>query len=480
MRDDAGLFDVDSVRRFEVAARASLAEGVLMERAGQAAWRALLDNWPQARRIVVACGPGGNGGDGYVLARHALEAGRDVRVVAMDAREPTHVEARVARARFEAAGGSVAVFEGAVPASDLVVDAVLGIGLSGAPSPAAAAMIVAINAQRAPVLALDVPSGLAESDVGGATVRADVTLEFLLPKRFLRTGPALDACGRLRLASLDVPLSDGHVVPAAHAIDAADLAARLPRRRRDSHKGSHGRVLCIGGDSGSGGAILMCAEAAVRAGAGLVRVHTRPEHVAPLLTRLPEAMVSADAVDIEWPDVVAIGPGLGRQAWGRALWDSVRSADRPIVVDADALNLLALDPTPLPASAILTPHPGEAARLLGTDIADVQRDRFRALDRLVDRFGCTVVLKGAGTLVGAPAATPVLVEAGGPALATGGTGDVLTGVIAALLAQGHTPFDAACTGALLHAASGDAASVDGERGLRATDLMPHLRRLANP
>ncbi len=482
MRDDAGLFDVDSVRRLESAVRATLAPGELMERAGQAAWRALLEMWPQSHRILVACGPGGNGGDGYVLARHALEAGRDVQVVAIDVRGTEHPEADAAKARFIAAGGRAAPFDGALPPADVVVDAVLGIGLSGPVSPAAMGLIDAINAQPSPVLALDVPSGLAESDVSGRAVRADATIEFLLPKLFLRTGAALDACGRLRLAALEVPASvAGSVQPVARRIDAAALAARLPRRHRDSHKGSHGRVLCIGGDHGSGGAILICAEAALRSGAGLVRVHTRPDHVAALLSRLPEAMASADdEVDMAWATVVSIGPGLGRQAWGRALWQRAVDAGGALVVDADALNELAAQPCALPADAILTPHPGEAARLLDTATADIQRDRPAALRALVDRYACTVVLKGAGTLVGAPGRCPALVDAGGPALAVGGTGDVLAGVIAALRAQGLPAFEAACAGAVLHGAAGDAAAADGERGLRATDLMPHLRRLANP
>lgn len=477
MREDAGLFDVDSVRRLEAAARGGLADGVLMERAGLAAWHALLDAWPSARRIVVACGPGGNGGDGYMLARHALEAGRDVCVVTPDDGAPRHPEAQAARARFMAAGGRVVAFGGALPGGDVLVDALLGIGLAGAPSAGIAAMVAALNAQAAPVLSLDVPSGLSEADVSGEAVCAQATIEFLLPKLFLRTGAALDACGRLRLATLDVAPQGA---PVAGVLGPAALAARLPPRRRDSHKGSHGRVLCVGGEEGSGGAILMTAEAALRTGAGLVRVHTRAAHVAPLLARLPEAMVSGDPVDTTWPDVVAIGSGLGLGAWGRGLWQAVCDAGLPLVVDADALGLLAADPRPLPETAVLTPHPGEAARLLGTDIPGVQRDRRRALERLVDRFGCTVVLKGAGTLVGAPGRLPMLVAAGGPGLATGGTGDVLTGVVAALVAQGHAPFDAACTGALLHACAGDAAADDGERGLRATDLMPHLRRLANP
>lgn len=481
MTDDAALFDVDSVRRLESASRAVLGEHVLMERAGQAAWRALLAGWPDARRILVACGPGGNGGDGYVLARHALEAGRDVQVVTLDDREPAHAEARAARRRFLDGGGRATGFDGRLPAADVVVDALLGIGLSGAPSPAASTLIESMNALGAPVLALDVPSGVGERGVEGAVVDATQTIEFLLPKLMLRTGAALDACGRRSLARLDVPgdLVDA-LQPAAGAIGADSLPRYLSPRRRDSHKGMHGRVLCVGGDAGSAGAILLTAEAALRTGAGLVRVHTRPEHFAPLLARLPEAMTSPAGIDLAWAEVVAVGPGLGQRDWGRALFDAALEAGRPLVVDADALNLLAARPRALRGDCVLTPHPGEAARLLGRDIGQVQRDRPGALRALVEAHGCVVVLKGAGTLVGAPGRRPVVVDAGGPALATGGTGDVLTGVIAALRAQGLDAFDAACAGALLHALAGDAAALDGARGLRASDLMPHLRRLANP
>jgi NAD(P)H-hydrate epimerase len=481
MNDDAALFDVDSVRRLESAARATLGAGVLMERAGQAAWRTLLDTWPDAHRIVVACGPGGNGGDGYVLARHAIESGRAVRVVARDAGEPAHDEARAARERLLGAGGRVEAFDGHLPEADALVDAVLGIGLVGAPSPAAAALIEAINAHGAPVLALDVPSGVAESMGATPVVAASRTIEFLLPKLMLRTGAALDACGRRSLARLDVPAdATAGIDGAAIALDATALERYLPPRQRDSHKGQHGRVLCVGGDTGSGGAILLTAEAALRAGAGLVRVHTRTEHVGALLARVPEAMAASTAPDAAWADVVAVGPGLGQGDWGRRLLGDMLASRRPLVVDADALNLLAAEPTALSGDCVATPHPGEAARLLGASIGEVQRDRPGALHALVDRLRCAVILKGAGTLVGAPGRTPALIDAGGPALASGGTGDVLTGVVAALRAQGLAPFEAACASALLHAAAGDAAATDGVRGLRASDLMPHLRRLANP
>lgn len=471
MDDDAALFDVDSVRQAERAARARLPAGEqLMERAGQAAWRALLDRWPAAQRIAVVCGTGGNGGDGFVLARHALESGRTVRLLAVDA--PSDPDAAQARDRYVAAGGAIEPFDSCIPAADVVVDALLGIGLAGPPRGPAAAVIEAINSHPAPVLALDVPSGLAPVAHGGAVVVADVTLEFLLPKAYLRTGRALDHVGRLLLAPLGETLLPGDIRPRAVALSSGALARWLTPRDRDSHKGHHGRVLLIGGDHGGGGAVLMAAEAALRCGAGLVRVYTRAEHVAPLLARVPEAMAgSGDAgPDLDWPDVVAIGCGLGQSAWARGLWQAAVGAGRPLVLDADALNLLAESPVGLPADCVLTPHPGEAARLLGRETATVQADRFSAADALVARYGCVVVLKGAGTIVAAPGCTSAVIGAGNPGMATGGMGDVLTGVITALRAQGLPAFDAARCGALLHACAGDAAAAEG--GARAVADRP--------
>lgn len=264
------------------------------------------------------------------------------------------------------------------------------------------------------------------------------------------------------------------------------LQAWLPPRPRDSHKGDNGHVLCIGGDHGSGGAIMLCAQAALRAGAGLASVATRTAHVPALLARQPEAMAHAvESVDALTPllaraGVVAIGPGLGQGEWGNALFAAALGAAKPLVIDADALNLLAASPRKLPADTIMTPHPGEAARLLGSDVVSVQADRNGAAQALVDRYDAVVVLKGAGTIVAAPARMPRVVEAGNPGMATGGMGDLLTGVIAALRAQGLPAFDAASCGALLHAHAGDLAARDGERGLLPSDLLPYLRRCANP
>jgi len=264
------------------------------------------------------------------------------------------------------------------------------------------------------------------------------------------------------------------------------LRGWLPPRRRDAHKGDHGHVLCIGGESGAGGAVVLCAQAALRCGAGLVSVATRAAHVPALLARQPEAMAHAvEAAPALAPllaraDVVAVGPGLGQGAWGRAMLEAALGCGKPLVLDADALNLLAASPRALPADAVLTPHPGEAARLLGSDVAAVQSDREGAARVLAERLGAVVVLKGAGSLVAAPAREPRLVRAGNPGMATGGMGDVLTGVVAALRAQGLDAFDAASCGALLHAHAGDLAARDGERGLLPTDLLPWLRRCANP
>lgn len=490
MANLADLFDSAAARALDAQASALAAEGGwdLMSQAGQAAWQCLLQHWPQAQRIGVVVGAGNNGGDGLVLARHALQAGREVRVVALPGRPPSTALAQRAASDFSAAGGSVIDFDGALPQADIWVDALFGLGFDRAPEGSAQALIVALTTQAAPVLALDVPSGV-DADRGavpGVAVRAALTLQFIVAHRGLYTGNALDHCGQKHLAPLQVPAAAWQgVAPAAEHWTQARLPALLPPRRANTHKGESGHVLCVGGNHGSGGAIAMAAEAALRAGAGLLSLGTRRDHVGPLLARLPEAMTHAledsDALPalLDKAKVVAIGPGLGQDEWARALFARVLASPRPLVLDADALNLLAQDPRALPA-AILTPHPGEAARLLGCSTADVQSDRYTAAQALAERFHGVVVLKGAGSIVAAPGQRPRLIAAGNPGMAVGGMGDLLTGIIASLRAQGLAAFDAAAAGALLHALAGDRAAADGARGLLPTDLLAPLRRLANP
>jgi len=484
------LHDAAALRRVESRATQRLDDGFeLMRRAGQAAWRDLLAHWPEAMRIVVVCGPGNNGGDGYVLARHAKEAGRVVRVMHLTEYAPRSELAHRAAVDYTAAGGEIVTFEQHLPPCDVLVDALFGIGFAREPDAPAQGLIAAMNAHGAPVFALDVPSGV-DADTGGvpgAAVIAARTIEFIAPKAGLRTGRALDHAGALSLASLELVAADFDGVSSiAERLAATDLPRWLAPRPRDSHKGRNGRVLCIGGDHGSGGAIMLCAEAALRSGAGLVEVATRERHVAPLLARLPEAMVhevgDADALHaaLERADAIALGPGLGRGQWSVPLYERAIASGKPLLLDADALNLLATRPFALPADAVITPHPGEAARLLETSTADVQRDRFAAARALSERYACVVVLKGAGTIVTSAHETPRVIAAGNPGMAVGGMGDVLSGVIAALRAQGMNAFDAAACGALLHSAAGDAAAHDGgERGLLPSDLMPWLRHFSN-
>lgn len=483
------LFDAAALRTLEAQAAAALGgdDFELMRRAGQAAWRYLLEHWPQAQRIVIACGPGNNGGDGYVLARHALVSGRDVRVVASETGAPQRPAAARAQAEYLDAGGRVLGIEGFAEA-DLVVDALFGIGLSRAPAGAAAALIEAIDAARVPVLALDAPSGI-DADTGhrpSIAVRASRTLQFIAAHAGLVTGEALDHAGATDIAALDVPAAAwAGVAPMAGWLRPAALADLLPPRPRNSHKGRHGHVLCVGGDAGMGGAIVLCAQAALRSGAGLVSVATRAAHVPALLARSPECMAAAieDVRDgdrlFERASVIAIGPGLGMGDWGRGLLDRAFASGKPLVLDADALNLLADSPRGL-RDAVLTPHPGEAARLLGMDVAQIQADRYSAARKLAQAFDCSVVLKGAGSIVAAPGRMPEAIGAGNPGMAVGGMGDVLTGTIAALRAQGLDAFDAARCGALLHAHAGDIAAREGERGLLPTDVVACLRAAANP
>lgn len=489
MSESLPLYSVEDARAVDRRAieQLGIPGYTLMTRAGEAAWRRLRERWPDARRIGVACGPGNNGGDGYVLARLARQSGLTVHLLALA--PPRGGDAERAEADWRAAGGAGQTFAGELPQVDVWVDALFGTGLARAPEGAAAAFISALAAARVPALALDVPSGV-DADTGavpGVALSAALTVSFICAKRGLFTGPALDHVGEHRLEELELPVQAwAGVEPRATAYQAAALSRWLPARPRDAHKGRFGHVLCVGGDIGMGGAIELCAQAALRAGAGMVSVATRAGNVSGLVSARPEAMARGieDAADfpplLDRADVLALGPGLGQGDWGRALWHMALASGKPLVLDADALNLLARQPRELPG-AVLTPHPGEARRLLDCVGARIQRDRPAAAQALAERYRAVVVLKGAGSIVVAPDRIPAVIAAGNPGMAVAGMGDLLTGVIAALRAQGLPPFEAAVCGALLHAGAGDAAAAeDGERGLLPSDLLPWLRRLANP
>lgn len=488
MRDPLfSLYTTGQVRAIDRAAidRCGIAGFELMRRAATAAFACLRRRWPDVRGIGVFAGSGNNGGDAFLLAELALRAGMEVDLVALTA--GSSGDAARARASFTEAGGRIrlAGSGSAVPAGDVLVDGLFGTGLKR-PLDGIAAELVGRSAGR-PLLALDVPSGL-DADTGtctGACVRADATVSFVAWKRGLFTADAIDQCGVRELATLDLPPAAYEGIAADAELADACIERVLPPRRANVNKARFGHVLALGGDHGYGGAIRLTGEAALRCGAGLVSIATRAAHVTAINAARPELMArGVDDTDALAPlldraTVLALGPGLGLGDWGRRMFDAVLASGRRIVVDADALTLLAEAPRACGADAVLTPHPGEAARLLGSDVASVQRDRFAAVRELARRYSAVVVLKGAGSLVGAPDGRVVACPWGNPGMASAGMGDVLTGVIAALFAQGCDAWDAARLGVALHARAGDEAAGDAPRGLVAGDLFASLRRLVN-
>jgi hydroxyethylthiazole kinase-like uncharacterized protein yjeF len=495
------LFNADESRaldRFAIE-RHGIAGIVLMKRAGEAAWRSLRRRWPNARTITVVCGRGNNAGDGYIVAGSALLHGVAVQLIQLGPADALRGDA--ARARDWALGCGLAIGEvdDDAPnfdiAGEVVVDALLGTGVTGDVRPGFARAIATIAGAGAPVLAIDIPSGLC-ADTGrvlGSAVRADATVTFIGMKRGLATGAGADYTGAIELATLGVP-ADCYATVGAAAIEALQWSNQrqsLPQRTATAYKHQSGHVLVVGGDSGMGGAVAMAAEAALKVGAGLVSVATRPEHVAAILARRPEIMAkgvtSPDAIDalLARASVVALGPGLGREAWGQALFDRVAAAEKPCVIDADGLHRLAARPGATRSAAlVVTPHVAEAAALLGTTVNEVQRDRFAAAAALVSRYAggapFAAVLKGAGSIVASSAAPAGVCLHGNPAMASAGMGDVLTGIVAGILAQGVEVAAATRAGVCLHSFAADrVAARDGQRGLVATDLVDELRAILN-
>jgi NAD(P)H-hydrate epimerase len=478
------IFTAHQVRQMEAAALAGGVAGfVLMKRAGAAAFAALRQRWPLARSLVVVAGPGNNGGDGLVLARLAKQAGLDVQVMRVGDGE-FRGEAGVAARELQEAGLELLPFDApALGRADLVVDALLGIG-ARAPLPAPLrSAIEAINAAGRRVFSLDLPSGL-DPDQGHAlpAVHATATITFIALKQGLFLGDGPEHAGEILFDGLQVQRAP--VEAALRRLSYEVLVETLPPRPRRSHKGQFGRVLIVGGGAGMPGAVRLAGEAALRVGAGLVTVASLPEHLGIVAAR-PELMFRAlrevaDLLEaIAAADVIAVGPGLGRDAWAVQMLQAVLGAHRTgqrLVLDADALNLVADAGEVMHRDDwVLTPHPGEAARLLGTDVAAVEQDRLAALRALHKRYGGTIVLKGAGTLIGATGEVPRLCDHGNPGMSVPGMGDVLTGAVAGLLAQCARAFDATAAAVYAHAVAGDHCARGGLRGMLASEVARELR-----
>lgn len=460
----------------------------LMTRAGAAAVAETLATFPAARNWQVVCGAGNNAGDGYVVARLAASEGIAVAVLAVTTPAALVGDAATAHADFVAAGGEVSSWAGALaPAATLIVDALLGSGLTRDVDGDFVAVVDAINAAGVPVVALDIPTGL-NGDTGavmGNAVRADLTITFVGLKQGLFLGQGSAYRGDLRFSGLEIETACYVGKPfELQRITSERTAKLLPRRRRTAHKGDFGHVLVVGGGAGMPGAVVLCGEAALRTGAGRVSVATDTSHAVAVVNDRPELMARGIdcAADLEVlllnSDVIAVGPGLGRSKWANELMQAIEHAKHASVWDADALNWLAGHPKRC-EHRIITPHPGEAATLLGVSTVDVQADRRAAVEQLQERYGGVAVLKGAGTLVKSASGVPWISTSGNPGMAAPGMGDVLTGIIAALLGQGLSLENAATTGVEIHAQVGDLAALKGERGMMASDLLAELRSVVN-
>lgn len=482
---------------------------VLMENAGLQVLDAIVEHFKGQLPLsaAVLCGKGNNGGDGFVVARHLHNLGHEVVVYLFGDADALVGDAARNHQMAAAIGVPIVAVTEAQAWTDLaaglsrfdcVVDAMLGTGLQSAARGVIADAIGAVNASGVPVVAVDLPSGLA-ADTGalvGDAIVADLTVTFAAPKCCHLLAPASERCGDLTVGDISIPAAVMEAVePALWLLEPEDCVALLEPRQPDAHKGSYGRVLVLAGSPGTAGAAVLAAQGALRGGAGLVHVAC-PESVYSLIgAQLTEALVHSVPADaaggvgtaasgaierlLQMTDVMALGPGLGTSEETVALVRELAArAECPAVIDADGLNALVGELQSLngaPGARILTPHPGEAARLLGRSSESIQADRPAAVRELSERTGAVVVLKGHRTLTCPPGGVPIVNPTGNPGMATGGTGDVLTGLIAALLAQGLEPLVAAWSGVYLHSLAGDEAAAQvGEISLLAGDVIEAL------
>ncbi|MBT0586930.1 NAD(P)H-hydrate dehydratase [Alteromonas oceanisediminis] len=485
------LFRADQVRDNEKAAAEQSGNDMftLMERAGKAVFEHGRNHFPNTERYLILVGHGNNAGDGYIAAVEAKRAGKQVAVCAVEPDRALSGDSQRAQQLWFDAGGQVDAFSTeALSRSDVVIDALLGTGTNSSIRPEYATIIDAVNASDRPVISIDVPSGL-EANTGqsmGRCIQADLTVTFVGIKAGLSTGAGKQSCGRLVFEDLGIGKAFMALARASATVIELEHFAQMAPREVNSHKGTYGRLLCIGGNKGTAGAIRLSSEAALRSGAGLVKVYAHEDSKIQINAGRPELMVVTDNLDaaLEWATCVVIGPGLGQDDWSHNAFEKTlnycQSHKKPMVIDADALNILSRHSGAFNVDqCVITPHSGEAARLLSDNVEAVEADRFNAARLLAQRYHAICVLKGAGTIVDTEKYAWVC-KHGNPGMATAGMGDVLSGVLGALLAQGLRADVATKYGVTVHARAGDILAQDyGQRGLLASDLFDTLRALIN-
>ena len=493
----------EQVRRFEF--EAALAVGCtlyeLMQRAGKAAFEVLCSHWPEVTRILVVAGNGNNAGDGYILATLAKRKGIKVVVACENPSRLLSGSARQAQQEWLQAGGMTVSFSETVfDGIELVVDALLGSGVSGPVKESFEKLILKLNNAQSQVLSLDLPSGM-NADTGAPLpicVAADVTITFVAIKPGLVTGKAKSLCGVLEYDDLGIGESFFRLVKPLGNIVNWKMLQTLAPRAVHANKGHFGKLLCVGGNLGMSGAIRLSSEAALRSGTGLVKVFCHESSALAVSTTRPELMVSTSHLTeaLDWCASIIIGPGLGTDEWAKHQFKTViahvKEHNKPIVIDADGLNLLALNADNIQddivglSHCVLTPHPGEASRLLNESVQEVEADRYTSCKALANTFQATCLLKGAGTVICSAShkviglASHWVCDGGNPGMATAGMGDVLTGIIGSFLAQGMQVEQGAVYGTCAHAQAGDKVAREyGERGMMASDLLPALRATIN-
>ena len=467
----------------------------LMQRAAESAFNLLNGEWPEEKKITVFCGKGNNAGDGYLLASIAKERGFEV--VVITPKNQKNLTTLCKRARSVAKDNKIKIcsfknINNLNINNSVFVDALLGTGLKNQLRKEYMELVQYINTKGQKIMALDIPTGIC-SDTGkelGDSIKADITVSFIAPKKGCFTSSGRASSGLLIQKDLGIKRSTRNLVKSNCAtLDTHKLLNKISNRNPNSHKGSYGHVMIIGGDSGYGGAGLLASKAAAFSGSGLVTLATRKEHISSSLISCPEVMVkgveSGQDLDelISSPDTMVVGPGLGKSAWSQQLLQRVfleaKRRKFNLVLDADGLNLVSSLNLRLPSkNAVITPHPGEASRLLGKSISFIEEDRFRAAKLLQNKYQSVVVLKGPGTLIcyeQAGKQKTMVCEYGNPGMAKGGSGDVLAGIIGSLLAQGLNTRDSSLLGVDLHSISADLSSLEkGEAGMMPSDIIENV------